>query len=417
MKKIIYTFYCALSLFSTTLNAQKWVENTTAAGLLPANYFVTTIVPVTDSVVWLLANDEISSTPMPPKLLRTLNSGATWQVDVTALSGCYVDKMVAYDSLTALILTYNTNPNNTRSVFKTIDGGRTWSEKLKNIKETDIFKFSDKRNGIIIGLANNIVANTADGGDTWTVDSTTQRGFGGQTVSYTGSSSFNKDTICFTTLVDTIGLKVPYFFRSTDKGKTWQRFSPLNTSAWNNAFMVFKDGNNGLMATMVATFQSVIMNSLLKTANGGETWEAVPNLPTLFTSLNFPVLTYIPNTKNSYLIMGFSFNTNIPNIHSRYTIDGGLTWKGVVDISLPRGASISIGGAGAVFSSAKVGWYALTTFINASSSTKIYKWDGSNVLSRSNDIAPTIALTASPNPSGGSVHISWKNAQNTPLSI
>jgi hypothetical protein len=405
MKKNIYTLCFVLSLCTNFLSAQRWVENTTTAGLLPVRYSVITIEPVSDSVVWLLAGNRSAILPIPPKLLRTLNSGVTWEVfDMTALSGRYATKMVAFDSLTVLIATFNPNANNSSSVFKTIDGGRTWTEKLKNIKSLDIFQFSDKRNGIVIGFDDNIVANTADGGNTWTVDSTTQRGFGGETLTYSGSSPFNKDTICFTTRVETIGSGIPRFFRSTDKGRTWQRFSPLNTPAWNDAFTAFKDGNNGLMATNVETSRGTPMKSLLKTSNGGETWEAIPNLPTLFTTLQVPALTYIPNTKNSYFIMGVS-----TTINSQYTTDGGLTWTAIPNITFPSSGSFSPGEA--VFSSAKVGWYTLQL---DNASPKIYKWDGSNVLSRSNDIAVTNAITVSPNPSTGMVNISWRDALNTP---
>ena len=406
MKKFFYlicfvSYFCAISL-----NAQRWVENTAVSGLLPVGYYVTSTAAVTDSVVWVLAVDFKGNLPGHSKLLRTLNSGTTWQVfDVTAINGLYPTAMSAFDSLTVLISTLGGNNFMRTSVFKTTDGSRSWTEKLRNIKTTDLFKFSDKRNGILIGVQSNIVANTADGGDTWTVDSTTQREFAGETITYRRRFDFNKDTVCFTTGVDTLGTRVPRFFRSTDKGRTWQRFNLPNSSSFNDVSTTFKDGKNGLMATVVFTSQGSPMQSLLKTSNGGELWEAVPNLPSFFTRVQVPSVTYIPNTKNSYVLMGVNIGLN-----SQYTIDGGQNWTPITAIPIPT-ESRSFSPGETVFSSSKVGWFTLSS---DNFSPKIYKWDSGNALSHNKDIASNIALNVSPNPSAGIVHIAWQDTQNTP---
>jgi hypothetical protein len=408
MKKVIYAFCAVLVLCTNLLNAQKWLENTASVNILPVGYCITQnyIVPVSDNVVWILAEGCNSDLLKPQKLLRTLNSGETWQVfDVPVITGQFGLSMVAFDSLTVLISTFS-------SVYKTIDGGHTWTEKLKYTNGYDFIKFSDKHNGIIINVENNIIANTADGGDTWMVDSTTERGFKGETISYFGSPAFHKDTISFATRVDTLGERLPRFFRSVDKGKTWKRFNLPNTPAWNEASTAFKDGNSGLMATVLFTDQGSPMGSLLKTNNGGEMWEAIPNLPTLFSKLQLPTIIYIPNTKNSYILTGVSF-TNAPFVSSQYTTDGGQTWKPIEDIPVPLSGSFYPGAP--VFSSPKVGWVALSS---DDFSPKIYKWDGSNVgspfISSSKDILEKISLTISPNPTTGLINIAWENGETTP---
>jgi photosystem II stability/assembly factor-like uncharacterized protein len=369
-------------------------------GLLPVGYCIAQnyIVPVSDNVVWILAYDCNSAPLKPQKLLRTLNSGETWQVfDVPVITGQFGLSMVAFDSLTVLISTSS-------SVYKTIDGGRTWAKKLTYSKEYDFFKFSDKRNGIVISVENNIIANTADGGDTWTIDSTTQRGFAGETISF-GPPVFHKDTISFMTRVDTLGTsRLPRLFRSTDKGKTWQRFSLPNTPAWNDAYTTFKNGNNGLMATVLYTDQGTPMSSLQKTSNGGETWEVIPNLPSFFSKVQIPSIAYIPNTNNSYVLMGI--NTAFS---SQFTTNGGQTWNTITNIPIPTGVGNFTPGI-PVFSSPKVGWVTLST---DKFSPKIYKIDLSSVISSSKDILENISLTVSPNPSTGIINIECKNADNT----
>jgi photosystem II stability/assembly factor-like uncharacterized protein len=409
MKKNHYFIIILFSLSISLVKGQGWIQNTAFSALLPTGYYVNAIMPVNDNVIWLLTS------PLPPntqansdsKLLRTLNGGNNWEIfDFAIPSGQTVYKIVALDSLTVFVLTYGENKNS--AVYKTTNGARSWTEKLGKLKNIDFINFFDSRNGIIIGVASNLIAKTVDGGDTWQVDSTTQKLFAGQLVTYSGHAVQNKDTIGFTTRVDTIGVPPsPRFYRSTDRGVTWKSYILPYADTYIDAWTDFKDGTNGMMATVISSPTGTPLTNLLKTINGGETWEKNLTIPSFFYNMQIPTLTAIPNSKGSYIIGGV-----YTAIHWYYTIDDGLTWKILPNVTIPSGSG-GFSPSSAVFSSPKVGWFAMS-FQNLR--PRLYKWDGSNVLSSNQDLVnDNIHLTISPNPSTGIVQISsWGDEKAPP---
>ena len=391
--------------------AQTWVQNSNFSTGALTGFFITDIVAVTDSVVWAIATpfDPDSLNYNQSKLFRTINGGNTWQVfNVTTPNNGNVRRIVAFDSLTVVILSKGAN----NAIYKTTDGARTWTEKLRNFKDVDFMNFFDRSNGILIGVKNNLTIKTGNGGDTWTIDSTTQKPFGGQLVSPISHVVQNKDTIGFTTRVAAIGTQPsPRFYRSTDRGVTWTSFVLPLSNTFSDAVTDFRNGTNGLMTTFnITATNGPLFTNLLKTANGGETWEKLQSVPSAFYNLFVPTVNAIPKTPSSYILHGFGFSNADAFVLWYYSIDDGLTWKTVPRIDVPDVAT-AFAITDAVFSSPKVGWFAMST---DSLPPRIYKWDGSNVLSSSDDIADGSQLSVSPNPSTGIVTIQWKNAENIP---
>jgi photosystem II stability/assembly factor-like uncharacterized protein len=404
MKKYLYLIfiYCLCHNLSF---AQKWLANTSSLSLISAGYQISHIIPVDDSLVWVLLSDQ--SYTKPAKLLRTRDSGNSWQassIPNTINNDAF--KIVSFDSLSVIVHIYTIT--DTSVLYKTTDGGKSWTKKLQ-VPNIGNLGFFDKKNGILVGAEENLVALTSDGGETWKVDSTTAKSFAKESTSFNLNLSTKGDTVNFVTSSYASGTKkLNRFHRSTDKGKTWNGFNlPLNGSEF-DASLSFKDGKNGLISTFSnsKTTGAALVN-LLTTADGGETWSNVPNIPAAFYAYQVPTITYVSNSPNSYILIGV---TTV--INSQYTTNGGKSWKTINAIPTKLGKSLLPGPV--AFSSPKVGWFAINS---STDSTILYQWDGSSVLLSSSALVQKIDFSAYPNPSMGSINIEWRNIQTPPQNL
>lgn len=419
-------FNCLQVFFFTTLintlYSQNWTEVTASKGLVPARFCVHEIAALTDSVVWVLTadcrfNNANLLDTFNIKILRTLNGGRTWETfEVPPAKGRISFSLYAFDSLNVWITSQDYNTGRGRVLFQTKDGGRTWADKYREYSAGMIVRFFDKNNGISFGFLQPSMSRTTDGGNTWTLDTVSVKPLSGeslQAVSAFGSIiDIKGDTIWLATTAGDYS-RNSKLFRSIDKGKTWLSLN-LNFTAEIPATIItsiaFKDSKNGMIATSDNSNSNLNVFKLIKiytTSDGGNTWVSLSTLPSVTPFFYQPYIGVVPQTRNTYMMTGYDLSTT--QIATLYTTNGGASWSNPIYIN----AGFNIYGITPKFSSAKVGWIGLRV-INTDNKIFLYKWDGSNIVSSSNDIIENIALTVSPNPSTGIVHISWQDAQNTP---
>jgi len=286
--------------------------------------------------------------------VRTIDGGTTWTVDTipgaTGLSGSSISALDAYIAYIAM-----NDPSNATSggVFKTTDGGLTWTKQTTAFPGSGGYpahiQFFDSNVGVVVGQPKSgsyEIYTTSNGGSQWT-----------QVVNVPAPSS-DEITTGYASVGNniwfgTVGGSPNNFsiYKSTDRGHTWQRFPQ---SGKVTLALAFKDALNGLA---VNCFES---NEVFKTTDGGVTWTA-QNGPTNHSAM---FISYAKGTPGSYVItsrtnIGYPVQTT-PG--SSYSNNDGATWIPIDN--LPHGE--------AEFSSGDIGWSGGLNDI-------IYKWD-SNVL-------------------------------------
>lgn len=198
-------------------------------------------------------------------LLLTLNSfSQTWQVtSIDAnLNGQRFDDVFFLDEN----IGWAANGYNA-AVYKTTDGGVTWSEQLNESMLGGAYYFRNieflNSNIGFLGTLNGEFFKTIDGGDNWTlVDN----------IPTNPLAICGLDTIGESTIYGCGAYFTPaYIIKSTDSGTTWQY---IDMSAYANALVeiYFLDENTGFVSG-----KNSKGGTILKTTDGGITWTEIFN--------------------------------------------------------------------------------------------------------------------------------------------
>ena len=197
------------------------------------------------------------------------------------------------------------------SVYKTTDGGATWTQQLSNaiLGSNHYFRnieFLNENVGFL-GTLNGKFYKTIDGGTTWNLVSIAP----------------NPPAICGLDCVGTSTVygcgayfSPAYIIKSTDSGATFQR---IDMSAYANALVevLFTDENTGF-----ASGNNASGAVILKTTDGGTTWSTIYNGPIAGEYVwKLQILASNPN------VMLGAIEAVAPN-HGKLlkSIDGGVTW-------------------------------------------------------------------------------------------
>ena len=175
MKKLLLTF-CFLSV--AFVNAQ-WVEQ--SSGFSVANRGISDIFIIDANTVWGLAYDGTpSSTAIVQEFTRTLDGGATWNsgtIDVgdTTLG---INDLSPVNATTAWVSAINGTTGTGSSIWKTSDGGTTWSQQnaagyTNAVSFIDGVHFFNANVGVSFGdpaptPTTFEIYRTIDGGTNWT---------------------------------------------------------------------------------------------------------------------------------------------------------------------------------------------------------------------------------------------------------
>lgn len=226
-----------------------------------------------------------------------------------------VGNISAVSATTAWVALYPTG-NTNGGIWKTADGGTTWTKQATASFNTagqsfaNIVHFFDANNGVAQGDPASgyfEIYTTSNGGTTWTrvPSANIPAPLGGAEYGVTNVFETVGNTIWF-------GTDKGRLFKSTDMGLNWTAAtSPITdfTSATAGGSFTFKDANNGLLLTDGG--------SLYKSTDGGLTW-----LPQTFSGPIFTGdMTYVPGT-SKVVCTGAATSAS----GSSYSLDDGLNW-------------------------------------------------------------------------------------------
>lgn len=260
-------------LISISLKAQ-WIELDSVTEFDNRNLFF-----VNDSLGFILVDS-------PPKLLKTINGGANWHEYI--LQGWYTSLYFINENIGFM--------TEGLGIQKTKDGGHSWTRNSDFSNFVSIH-FVNDRIGFSAGFGR--IIKTIDQGETWNIV------FDG----YNFRNVFATDSLT----IYAFGYLAwdNYGFKSTDGGNTWQSLN----MGYNTRFIYsyFINSNTGFVIGW-----DLGTGILLKTSNGGNSWELMLQSQTSLSSIYFTDV----NTGN--LVGGYSPGGSQPLLWK--TTDGGLTW-------------------------------------------------------------------------------------------
>ncbi len=237
--------------------------------------------------------------------MRSDDMGETWNASYVA------DKNVCPTVSDVSFLDENIGfvAQRNRVVAKTIDGGKTWTQIMKDTMSTFVnnygIQFLDENTGFVVGKCGSNVSafyKTTDGGQTWT-----------SLIADPNLTNELNTVYFFDANNGVVAGDESALAYTTDGGVTWTKIVPNNSPAgvFDYEEIEFLNDNFGLCGG----------EQLIKSNDGGKTWEyvAVPDLPNKIKGIA------IVDEQNWFLA---------GNKYLFQTVDGGSTWANVVDLDV-----------------------------------------------------------------------------------
>jgi photosystem II stability/assembly factor-like uncharacterized protein len=366
------------------LGASPWALQR-AAGLPASSNPDVLFSTVNENVCWGINS-------LTAQFIRTTNGGTTWTSSVvggaTGLLGASISALDANTAWAAMRVPGNSTGG---GVFKTTDGGMTWTPQPTAFPlpsgQPNTIHFFDANNGVCLGSINGgswEIYTTTNGGSQWTrvppanIPAPVQGDISGSYSPSVGNS------VWFSTEYNSV-------YRSTDRGMTWSAARDVLGSGNLGPYIAFRDSLNGVgCAPSPFNFRNMIS----RTTDGGITWTliraaSIPATPSTF----YPA--YVPGTRAYVITSNFNlglFAVTIPG--SMYSVDDGLSWTQVDNLAHGQAA----------FVSGRVGW---SSGVNDS----IYKWDNNLLVTsvgKSKGVVEGFRLEQNyPNPFNPSTQISY----------
>lgn len=300
-----------------------------ASGFTEASRGIFYVNAVNANVAWATAYDGGGTGATINEFTRTVNGGTTWVPgDVLGGTTYGLGNISAINADTAWVAVYNGvgNQDNTCGVYRTNDGGVTWTQQPGVLQGAASFAdnvyFFDANDGIAHGDVLDgyfEIYWTNNGGNTWTrvpqadIDATVASGEGGWTgvIEAVGDS-----TIMF-------GSNKSKVYVSNDRGKHWFGRATGLTASGSNAGIneiAFVDKLHGLAAHAKSTNTM----QLAETSDGGQTWTLIATYTGDCLSNS---LSGVKGSPGTYVSTGAA--TGMTGI--TYSFDGGHTWTAFTD--------------------------------------------------------------------------------------
>ncbi|HCA08674.1 T9SS type A sorting domain-containing protein [Chryseobacterium sp.] len=281
------------------------------------------------NTVWAFAYNGVTTTANVQEFTKTSNGGTTWTAGSINVgnSALKITNISGVSATTAWVGAFD-NTNGLGGVWKTSDGGATWTNQhmltTAGQSWTNYVHFFDANNGIIGGDPESgefEIYTTANGGTTWTrvpganiPDPLTDE------YGYNGGYYSVGNNIFFYTGKGRI-------YKSTDKGLTW---TVLATNSIISDFggaavsgdMAWSDANTGIIVRKTFTGQTPTGLQLHRTTDGGATWTQV-TYTGITAANNISDITYIPGT--TILVATSSANTS----GGSWKSNNGTTWTAI----------------------------------------------------------------------------------------
>ncbi len=313
MKKLLLSFSLLILGFSST--AQTWTEQ--ATGYPIASTYTAEVSIVDANIAWALASR--TETVNHQTFSKTSDAGLTWEsgsINVGEPVNLAIANITAVSETTAWVAAFppGTTVPATQGVFKTVNGGATWTRQataaFTTASFTNFVYFWDENNGVCMGDKRGgyfEIYTTTNGGTTWVRTPSANIAASTGQYGYTGKYFVQGNTIWF-------GTETGELMRSTNKGLNWTKIATPITdfgSATSNGEFTFKDDNNGVL-------QQTVSNVFYVTTNGGTTWTTQAT-----TGMFWGAIAY---AGSGMLVSGGSSDDNFG---SSYSLDNGVTWTGI----------------------------------------------------------------------------------------
>jgi photosystem II stability/assembly factor-like uncharacterized protein len=301
---------------------------------------------VNNNVIWAGGNDGL--------IVNTNDGGLTWNIKTSTQTGYYNFGIASFDINTAVVIgsTYPTGTWPYQSkIWKTIDGGNTWSEKYyASSNVCGSIYFFDSNNGIYLGDPNPLnssewnLLTTTDGGDTWVrVPSSNYPPADNACGEFGITRSFgvSGETIWFSTYYDNCPNKNNRIYRSTDKGYNWSAFD-----------MPYQGYTAGWIAFSSPTYGVAVSDPyglVSRTTDAGISWATIDTI-----SLSPPTaVRNMPGYNDIFLAVGEDGSTNGKSYLSN---NSGYFWRSLSapsqsslrDVSLTKDSAWAVGANGTI---------------------------------------------------------------------
>ncbi|MEP7127558.1 MAG: T9SS type A sorting domain-containing protein [Chitinophagales bacterium] len=391
--------FLLVTLFLAASVSAQWIEEPT--GFATASRGINQIVITSHDNAWATAyNGSGSGSTNVRDFTRTTDGGATWVAGtVTAAPTNYSwSCLSAVDENTAWAMFYKNTSTATGGIYKTTDGGTSWTQQgagviftTSSISFPDVLHFWDANTGVAVGdPVNNEfeIYYTSDGGATWTAPDAANipDAILGE-YGYTRVFAVSDDIFWF-------GTNNGRIFKTTDHGVTW---SAVQVTGLTDLVQIdYKDENLGWAKYIDASSNVTFM----RTTDGGATWTQVNPSGTMYKG----DFCYVPQTDMTLVSTGVDFS--LPDLGSSYSLDGGDTWVTIDD---------GIQYTSVNFYDNITGW---AGGFNIDATTGgIFKYDGGFVATGIAPVATDYSFKLYPNPSDGLFYISFDAENNLPINI
>lgn len=386
MKNLFTLIFCII-IMQTSYS--QWTELGSGVSLNPSEMF--SISVPSPNVIWgTPANFGVASNIFT----KSIDGGVSWVSDsIPNTSNTYIPlQILALDDQVAWVLFTSVPNQDAGRIFKTMDGGSTWTEQTGGFNQigytTTVLHFFNSNDGVTFGspgtgdpaIDSMRIYTTSDGGSNWTrVDHgnlpTPLPGEGKWINSGNNSYEAHGDEIWFTSRKQRV-------YKSTNKGLTWVAHDVQDAGTSMLYSVAFQNDSIGLLTGKSPSY-------LAQTTDGGQNWVTLtPNVS--FSANN---IEYVPNTDNTYVAIDASGTNPILWV----TKNGGQTWTN--DLNPPSMGTIQ-------FLSTNVGYGG--TEITSPNTGGIYRWSSDLI----NGIIPTESnstLTLAPNPATKSTQLTGIN--------
>ncbi|WP_228724283.1 WD40/YVTN/BNR-like repeat-containing protein [Spirosoma sp. KUDC1026] len=282
--------------------------------------------------------------------VHTSDGGSSWQTGtVPNAETCDFRDVQAIDAKTAYLMSAGPAEKGQARIYKTTDGGGTWTLQYQTQQQGVFFDgmaFWNPQHGIVFSDPVDgkwVILTTDNGGTTW------------QPVSPTALPPMQPNEAAFAASGTSIvtqgkqnvwivsgGGTVSRVFRSTDRGQTWSVHStPLPAGEATGLFgMQFFTGKNGMVVGGNYKQEKLAGPNAAVTRDGGQTWQLVaPTNP--------------PGLKEAIALLPGERLLTVGPSGTALSADQGQTWQqidteGFHSVSCVKGTCYAVGGKGKV---------------------------------------------------------------------